>query len=540
MSKLKKTLALVLAIIMVLAMFSGCGKEKETQGKNDEGPSEAVTKPDEIGGGAGDNEGPDDAVTAANADRVLHIAASGDTGTLYPLGLSGGFVSLQYAFYEPIYTLDSDGNMVMKLAESYEAIEEHYHYMLKVRKGVTFSNGNPLTASDIIFTAKLCVDDPRFNANSKYIDFEKTTIIDDYTIEVYYTTPVYAQKTAWTQMMIMDEESFDPEYMTNHTIGTGPYAVTDYVVNSHVRADAREDYWGGSPAVKHIEWKVISESAQVINALEIGDIDYASGVSVSELDYVKSLGYDLRAFYGGYANTALFSFNGLLANADARRAVCHAMDRESLCQLMYKGLSEVPRYPTSEHTLDFEERFANVADVYAVGYDVGLAEEYAKKSGLVGQTLKIVTNGTESFNDVATVLVENLSAIGVNAEIVSYDSATYFSTIMDETTFDIALFYLSAPSRLSANIMGYLSFIPLGWTDEDGQRYKDMCSEILTILDEKERGDAVYEALEYFEEFNPWYAICEAVTVSAISPDVGGIQFYLAGNLYYDDLYWKN
>ena len=130
------------------------------------------------------------------------------------------------------------------------------------------------------------------------------------------------------------------------------------------------------------------------------------------------------------------------------------MDRESMSYLMYKGISSVPSYPTSEHCLDYEERFADMTDVYATGYNVDLAKEYAEKAGLVGKTLKIITDGTEAFNDIAAILQENLSAIGVNSEIMSYDSATYFSIIMDESNFDIALFYLSSPSMLACDIMG--------------------------------------------------------------------------------------
>ena len=73
MSKLRKTLAILLVLVMSLSLLAGCGN-KSGDGKKDDGTS--------------------------NENRTLNIAASGDTGTLYPLALSGGFVSLQYAFYE--------------------------------------------------------------------------------------------------------------------------------------------------------------------------------------------------------------------------------------------------------------------------------------------------------------------------------------------------------------------------------------------------------------------------------------------------------
>jgi peptide/nickel transport system substrate-binding protein len=499
MSKIKKTLAVLLALVMTLSLLAGCTTSTTTP--SDSSSSSSTTDTDS---------------TDSNADRVLNVAASGDTGTLYPLALSGGFVSLQYAFYDPLWTFKSDGSRVWMLATAYDQVSE-IEFTLKLREGVQFSNGNPMTADDVLFSMEMCKDDARFYLNVGYVDFDKTNIVDDYTIDVWYTEKSYTQDNSFSQLMIMDKESFDMEALSTNPIGTGPYICTDYVVNSHVSCVANENYWGGEPAVKAIEFKVINETAQIVNALEVGDIDISSGVPVDEIDYIESLGYDIDTFYGGYANTALYSFAGALSSKEARYAVSYAMDRESMAQLMYKGISSVPSYPTSEHCSDYEERFSNISDIYATGYNVEKAKQYAEESGLVGKTLKIITNGVESYNDMAAVIQANLADIGVNSEIVSYDSATYFSVVMDESNFDIALFYLSAPSLLACDIMAsYLDFIPLGWYDDAREEYRDLCTQILGELDDAKRADLTYQALVLFEEYDPWYAISEAVTAAAI------------------------
>ena len=340
--------------------------------------------------------------------------------------------------------------------------------------------------------------------------------------------------------MIMDKESFDIEALSQNPIGTGPYICTDYVVNSHVSCVANPNYWAGEPNVKAIEFKVINETAQIVNALEVHDVDIVSGIPVDEMDYIESLGYDISTIYGGYANTALFSFAGALSTKEARYAVSYAMDRESMSYMMYKGLSSVPNYPASVHDIDYEERFGNMHDTYVTGYNVDKAKEYAEKAGLVGKTLKIITNGMEAYNDMAAIIKENLEAIGVNSEIASYDSATYFSVVMDESNFDIALFYLSSPAMLGCDIISaYLEFIPLGWHDEVRDEYGEWCQKIKFTLDDAARADATYEALKIFVDVDPWFPICEAVTAGAQTKDIGGVQYYLAGNLFYQDLYWK-
>ncbi len=530
MKKTKKSIAIVLALIMILSMLIGCGSNGNETGNKNGDKKDADSSSNQDSSGAPDNE-----------DRVLNIATSGDTGTLYPLAASGGFVSLEYAFYEPLWTVTKDNEMIFKLATSYEQVDEKgLEWTLKIREGVQFSNGNPLTADDVYFSMDICKDDPRFYLNVGYVDFEKTAVIDEYTIDVWYKEPTYTQISSFSQLMVMDKESFDMESLSTNPIGTGPYIVTDYVVNSHVSCVANENYWGGAPAVKAIEFKVINETSQIVNALEVGDVDIVSGIPVDEIEYIQGLGYETSTIYGGYANTALYSFAGALSSKEARYAVSMAMDRESMSYIMYKGYSTVPKYPTSEHCIDYQDRFANLHETYSTGYNVEAAKKYAEEAGLVGKTLKIITNGAEAYNDVAAVIKENLAAIGVNSEIASYDSATYFSIVMDETNFDIALFYLSAPSMLACDIMcSYLDFIPLGWHDEAREEYRTLCGQVLTTMDDEARGDLTYELIQRFVEYTPWYSICEAITVSAITKDIGGAQYYLAGNLFYQDLYWK-
>lgn len=61
----------------------------------------------------------------------------------------------------------------------------------------------------------------------------------------------------------------------------------------------------------------------------------------------------------------------------------------------------------------------------------------------------------------------------------------------------------------------------------------------MSTSDNEARTQATIEALKLFVDVDPWYPICEAVTVAATSNDVGGANYYLAGNLFYQDLYWN-
>jgi ABC-type transport system substrate-binding protein len=158
-------------------------------------------------------------------------------------------------------------------------------------------------------------------------------------------------------MLIMDKESYDETALATTPIGTGPYALKEYVTNSHMSVTARDDYWGNAPKIKNIDFKVVNEPAQVINALETKDVDMAT-ITVDDADYVKSLGDAVTVSNGGYTDVVLFSLldTSPLASKEARYAVSYAIDRQAIVDIVYKGLSTVPHYPASQYTMDFEPR----------------------------------------------------------------------------------------------------------------------------------------------------------------------------------------
>ena len=302
-------------------------------------------------------------------DRALNVVVTGDSGSLLPLSMSGdgGMQGAALTYMDQLFSWEDDKTtMKPGLVTSIDTVSD-IEYTVHLQEGVTFSNGNKFTADDILFSMNLVAGNPLHALAVKSVDFEKTNKIDDYTIDFWLTKYDVGHWHGIAIMLVYDEESFDENALAMNPVGTGPYKVKEYVTNSHLTMEARENYWGEPVKIKEITFKVIGEEAQRVNALTTGDVDI-SRVPLKDVDYVKSLNkYDVHLCNSGQSAAAFFSMapDGLLNTPEKRAAICYCIDGQSVVDVVYSGQSETVGWPLTEEMTDLKPDMLNTADIYA-------------------------------------------------------------------------------------------------------------------------------------------------------------------------------
>ena len=506
---MKKVIALVLALIMLFAVV-GCGKKK------------------------------------AEVKDTLNIAFSQDQGTLdaHYLNTYDIFNGIRM-IYEPLWDYNTDGTINWVLATGIDYISDtvwHIH----LREGVKFENGNEFTADDVVFTLDKANHREGLTEFLPELDLENTKALDKYTVEFVLYHYDFSYMMGMCKLVMYDKESYNADTVAMQPMGTGPYKMESYTVNSHLNLVRRDDYWGEKPAIKYLNMNFYAEDAQKTNALQTGAVDICA-VPFQDIEFVQGLEDYKVNLYDEVRARALFfniSESGFFhENVDARKAVCLALDRAAMCELAYGGYASSPNLPISEGSLDCTPDLLGLG-IYGEEMNVEEAKKLAESSGLAGQTLELATVNSSADIVCAQIIERNLAEIGVKVNINIYDFGTWIIKVYDETEIgDMYLNFTGTPSKTLAQSQSCWY-----WYALDGafmrnpfpgdKEYDAAADGIMAIRDEDERHDRNMVMAKVNSEALLWYALTDTKLATGYAKDLMGYEEKYVGGLDFAKMYW--
>lgn len=459
MKKRNRILSLLLAGVMALGL-TACGA------------SNAGAAADETGSAAVSTESAS-SDTAASGEKIINVGVTNTIGSLNPLLLNGGEIN-KYAtglMFLPLMELDADLNFEGMLADSITT-EDNKNFIVHIDDAATWSDGTPVTADDVVYTALRLASPVIGNTAMMYYVFEGVgddgfveegaesidgiQKVDDKTVQ--FTTkeemPITTFENSYARYLLTlpkhvieqysEEELSTAEWFNHPDVVSGPFIVTDFDVDHYISYEANKDYWKGAPKIDKLNIKIV-DGSQLYAGLQSGEIDITqqtmSDIPQEDYESVEALD-NVEVVYGSpVTNQSVFIQTKNVPDVKVRQAMLYAIDRQQILEELLNGHGEIVDGFLSSASPFYDDSLTPIS------YDPEKAKALLEEAGWDGsQTIRFYVNsGDSTFVNAASIIAAEWAAVGIKAEIQTVDFATLMSVAGTEDYDVLAVQYTYAP-----------------------------------------------------------------------------------------------
>lgn len=358
----------------------------------------------------------------------LRVGIARDVVNMVPWVAQGASVFIiQQNVYDNLITYDNDGNLTGELVESWEIVDPQT-YLLKLRQGVVFHNGDAFDAEDAKASLDLMRDPAGTSALAPQLtSLEQVNVIDPYTVELKLSEPnvvvlsILASSTAHVLSKEWLETNPDMAIEMN---GTGPFMFSEFEPGVRTVLERNPNYWkSGMPYLDRLVAIPYSDDSARINALRSGEVNFIEYVPYVEFQSLRDdTQYELQSGVGSY-NILVFNINEApFDDVRVRQALNYLIDREQLIMLVSEGEGD----PMKVGLIQPDNPFYN-ADLETWKFDQEKALQLIQEAGynsFADIRFTLTTSTVTIHQDMATAVQALLTGFGMNVDIEIVDVPT--------------------------------------------------------------------------------------------------------------------
>jgi len=502
----------------------------------------------------------------ADAKSTLIYCSEASPESFNPQIASSGpsFVASSQTLYNRLVDFsEKDNTPIPSLATDWTISPDGKTYTFTLRQGVKFNSNKyfkptrDFNADDVIFSVMRQKDENHpyhkvSQASYEYFNdvgldklIKEVKKIDDQHVQFVLNEPRASFLADWGMdfASILSAEYADamlkagtPERVDNDPIGTGPYVLQDYKVDSVIRYLANPNYWQGEVPTKHLIFSITPNVQTRLAKLEKNECQIIPAPSPVQFDEIKANKdltlHSIDALNVGYLafNTTKKPFNDVLV----RQALNYAVDKKAIVNAVFMGSGTVAKSPIPPGMLGYDK---NLPDYE---YNPQKARQLLKQAGLEKGfetniwSMPVQRPYNPNSRRIAEMIQSDWANVGVKAKIISFEWGEYLAG-MRRAEHASALFgWMSDngdPDNFANTLLGCNSIASganvARWCDK---QYNSLVVKANSVSDPAERAKLYTQAQEIFYQQAPWIALANGKTFYATRSNVVGYHVSLSGS----------
>ena len=446
--------------------------------------------------------------------KELVVAQGGDIAYLDPhLSTSSNDIRVSFNLYDNLTSRRPDGKLAPGLATEWK-LQGQQAWVFKLRSGVKWHNGDPLSSADVKFSIERTLDTTLKGnrVNTVLTTVERVEAPDPSTVVVHTKKPdpLLPARLGFYGGQIVPKkyiESVGNDAFNGKPVGTGPLRFVSWTKDDRVVLEANGDYWGGKPDFDRLILRGVPEMAPRVAALLKGEVDIVTQLPPDQGERVKANASTTvaGALYGGLYVLAVNSKRPPLDNPLVKQALSLAIDREVIIKELWRGRGIVPSGMIAKGDNHFD------ASLPPLAYNPKEAKERLKKAGYSNEEIFIETTAGYLAGDkpMAEAVQAMWKDVGVNAKVEVFEYSVRSQKMRDKSFKGL---YWSDPTSTLRDPDGMVWRLIGPGGPQDYWRhpeFDELGAAARFSVDEKFRGDAYKKMTKVFLEHFPWIPVIQ-------------------------------
>lgn len=464
---------------------------------------------------------------------IVRIGSAASPDSLNPgVAILASSYTIFELVYDSMYKLNLDGTFRLDIADSATVSDDGTTWTFKIKDGLKWHDGQPLTAEDVAFTYNLYKDTPEYPYMNGYYTtyFDTITATDNNEVVLKLTEAIPNIESQLVFLYILPKHIWENqnklEYENTEMIGSGPFKMAEYSQNQFVRLEANKDYFGTKPKVDQIIFQTFDNKDALVQAIKTGQVDMITempNTAAASLKEDPNIELVTGAPLSPYVADIIFnqmdpakcptdaggicSGHPALRDKNVRLAMAYATDKQKLIDVILLGLGKpgLTLIPDglgawyNDTLIDYQ-------------YDVAKANQILDDAGYKdtnGDGIREMPDGSrpltfrlnwpsDSIEDprMAEMLGDMWKQIGITLEGQAVDPDALTAQCCPAFDFDIMLWgWVSDPDPSSLLYVYTTDAIPYGSSETgySNPQYDELYAKQQTQLNLKDRQETIWQ-----------------------------------------------